>query len=286
MTTSIFSTTGFNFDSDKFGDAITLSEAGTKTLEMMSSDATDLKDWQLSDMATGAADVRTNYFQNKQAANCSIIRTAASLIYTLANTYTFNAASNVQNTMISSASSLIIEVDKFKTHTDNVSGVSDPSTFRNTDAGDIPHLDTATGLSQQLLTILKQTDDISNSTPLLGSMTSLFVQTEVGANAITLTSDAATLNSSIYTFDDGLGNTFYQLNVSSNVANTIIADMDATKLLLNTRRTHDWNFYVNGKAIVRRHAEVTRFDNMGDTQLYLVNNLIGTDTLKTNLSSG
>lgn len=286
MTTSIFSTLGYNFDDSKYGDAVNLSEAGTKTLTLINQDADPLKDWQVNDMASGAADVRTNYYQNKQASNCAIIRAQAGLILTFANTYPFANSANSQNTMIASATNCIIELDKFKSHTDNVSGVSDPSTFTNSNAGDIPHFDTATMLSQQLLTLLNQTDSIANSTPLLGSMTSIFVTTEIGANASLLANDYITLNNTITTANDANGNTIFVSNVSSNVANTIIADLDNVILYMNTRRNHDWTFFVNGKNMLRRHSQVTKFSNMGDTQLHLINNHIGTDTLVANLSTG
>lgn len=286
MATSIFSTLGYSFDDDKFGDAINLSEAGSKTLSLINQDATPLADWQLNDMASGAADVRTNYYQNKQATACSTIRAQANLILTIANTIPFANAANVQNTMITSAQNCIIEVDKFKTHTDNVSGVSDPSTFTNSNAGDIPHLDTSTMLSQQLLQILNQTDSISNTVPLLGSMTSIFVTTEMTANGALLANDYITLNNSITTANDENGNTIIVSNIGTTSANTIIADLDNVTLYMNTRRNHDWTFFVNGRNMVRRHSQVTKFSYIGDTQLYLVNNHIGTNTLVSNLSTG
>lgn len=286
MASSIFATLGYNFDDTKYGDAATMSAEGSKTLELLASETPPLSEWQQNDMASGAADTRTNYFENKQAGVISTIRTGASLILTIANTIPFANAANVQNTMITSATNCIIELDKYKSHTDNVSGVSNPSDFKNIDAVDIPHFDTATALSQQLLTILNQTDSIQNTTPLLGSMTSLFVKDDVTNNSIIITSDAATLNSTITTSLDANSNVIVVSNITTTAANSIISDLDSVTLFLNTRRTHDWNFFKQGAAAVRRHSEVTKFDNMGATQIQLVTNYCGTSTLVNNLSSG
>ena len=286
MASSIFSTLGYSFDDSKFGDALNLSERGVNTLNNIQTQMPVLAEWQQNDMASGASEVRTNYYENKQATYCSTIRTQANLILSIANTIPFANAANVQTTMVTSATNCIIALDKFKSHTDNVSGVTDPSTFRNTNAGDIPHLDTATSLSQQLLTILNQTDSVANSLPLLGSMTSIFVGTEMNANSIIVTTDAVTLNSSITTSSDANGNTIIVSNITSTAANSIISHLDNLTLFMDTRRSHDWNFFLNGKTAVRRHGQVTKFNYLGDTQTYLVNNYIGTSTLVDNLSSG
>jgi hypothetical protein len=48
---------------------------------------------------------------------------------------------------------------------------------------------------------------------------------------------------------------------------------------------HDWTFYTQARGIVQDYNFVQRFTPMGNTQSNLVENLIGTDTLKSNLAS-
>ena len=52
-----------------------------------------------------------------------------------------------------------------------------------------------------------------------------------------------------------------------------------TNTLMNTRRTHDETFYTNLKTLVTDYNTVRQFSQMGETQLDLVNNHIGTDKI-------
>lgn len=284
---TIFQVFNYNFDESLYGEDYALSEGGKKTLKLYGENSTGLEDWQIYDVASGDAATRTNYYKNPHATVCSTMLASANLIYTIANTTAFANASIVQNTMISSAASCIVEINKFKSHTDNVSGVSDSTTFTNTNAHTIPTLDTASGIGQQLLLLLNKTDSIENSAPMLGSMTSLFIGDYLASNNTILSTDATTLNNTIYiaTIDDGMGNISYvqSSNVSNAVANSIISHLDSVTLLLNTRRVHDWNFFNTGRTVITNAGRVKTFTTMGATEANLVINLIGTDRLTANL---
>jgi hypothetical protein len=51
------------------------------------------------------------------------------------------------------------------------------------------------------------------------------------------------------------------------------------------RRTADINYYKNSFTLVNEYQGLEEFNGMGNTQKYLVNNLIGTDKLKARLAS-
>jgi hypothetical protein len=129
--------------------------------------------------------------------------------------------------------------------------------------------------------LLNNTDGIQDSTPLLGSMTSLFMGDAIAANTVIITGDYPTLNSSVYL--DGAGNLVS--NISNSQANTIISHLQTASGMLSTRRLHDWNFYQQGLILLEDSNKVDNLENVGNTQLYLINNLIGTDDYKQKLSS-
>jgi hypothetical protein len=144
----------------------------------------------------------------------------------------------------------------------------------NTDI--IPSLDHATSIGNQLLRILSTTDGVSNTVPLLGNMTSLFIANDIISYTTTMASNMITLNNSV---SGGIS------NISNSAMNLIISDVQTMNSYISSRRTSDWAFYVQSIQILDDYNKVSKFDNMGNTQTYLVNNLIGTDRLKTNLAN-
>jgi len=78
-------------------------------------------------------------------------------------------------------------------------------------------------------------------------------------------------------------------NVSSNLTsaqvNSIIVHVNTLNELVTTRKNHDWNFFKNARAIQSDVNYMYKFKSMGNTQMYLVNNYIGTDLLKSNLAN-
>lgn len=262
----LFGNLGFNFDTAKFGDAQYLSAGAERYLNTA---PLPVSSWAQADLANNDVAI-TNYYKNPQATVCSYITANATAIYNFANTTTFTNASNAALTTASA--NTILEVAKFKSHTDNVSGVVTMTSNQDT----IPCLDSATSIGNYLLRILSTTDQISNTTPMLGSLTSLFINTELTANSAMLYNDLLTLQGSIV-----LGNS----TISLAQYNSIVANVTSVTNYTNLRRTSDWAFFVNARTMVMNTMSLNKFDNMGNTQSYLVDNLIGTDRLKQNLAN-
>ena len=269
---SVYSTLNFNFDTSKFGSALYLSPQAEAYLNAA---PLVIPEWQKNDMANGNI-VMTNYYKNPTANACANLSSNASTMLAFtpftdtANLFLY--ASVGANNLIANLNNLVIEINAFKLHTDNVSGVYTMTS--NTDT--IPSLDHATSIGNQLLRVLSTTDDVSNTVPLLGNMTSLFIANDIISYTTTMNSNMITLNNSV---SGGIS------NISNSAMNLIISNVQTMNNYIALRRTSDWAFYTRSIQILDDYNKVSKFDSMGNTQTYLVNNLIGTDRLKNNLAN-
>ena len=261
----VYSRLNFSFDTSKFGDAVYLTENASAFLNVA---PLAISTWAQSDLANGTP-VMTNYFQNPLANVCSNLTSNTSTIYStiqnIINTTGFTTAGAAANTCAAAASTLILEIAQFKSHTDNVSGVHTMTS--NNDI--IPSLQTATTVGNYLLRILNTTDAVSNTVPLLGNMTALFIGDDLASNCTTISGYNSTIN----------------MATTSTVLNTITVDLNTVYNYIFSTRTNDWNFYINSSQIVSDYISLNKLENMGGTQKYLANNLIGTDRLKENIAN-
>jgi hypothetical protein len=178
------------------------------------------------------------------------------------------------------ADNLTIELNRFKSHTDNISGI-----VSVTDQS-IPSYDTAFAFGQMsMMNLSKSNEPQTNTDVMLGCFTSLFISDILEANTNKLIYYSNELANSIVADTSNLQNITYSSNLSimelANIENYCIS----TKNILNTRRTEDWTFYQNTFQISRDAGFLQQFSNMGGTQSYLVKNIIGTSTLVQNLTA-
>jgi hypothetical protein len=54
---------------------------------------------------------------------------------------------------------------------------------------------------------------------------------------------------------------------------------------MDTYRQKDTNFFQNSQMVVDRYNDVSQFNRVGQTELFLINNYIGTQNLKNNLAN-
>jgi hypothetical protein len=274
---SVFNRLGFNFDTARFGSAHTLSTGAANTVNLISNNMPAMPDWQKTDLNNGGI-TRTGYFQNPTTTYVNSMLSSAAIISS--NALTINAFS-----LSASANSLIIELGKFVSHTDNIAGVT------TVYASDVPSYAGAASTGQSsLLTLNMAGEPQSNTDVMLGSFTSLFIQDILTANANQLLSYSIQLKNSISanTTDDGEGGPSVT-TYSSNLANSIISSMSSycntTSSILNTRRMHDWNFHINLQQVTQDNGFLQQFNNLGATQKYLIKNVIGTTSLVDKLTS-
>lgn len=269
---SVYSTLNFSFDTSKFGSALYLSPQAEAYLNAA---PLVIPDWQKNDIANGSI-VMSNYYQNPTANACANLITSANTMLAFApftdTANLFSTASAAANNLKANLNNLIVVINEFKSHTDNVSGVYTMTS--NTDT--IPSLEHATSIGNQLLRILSTTDGVANTVPLLGNMTGLFIANDIISYATTMASNMVTLNNSV---SGGIS------NISNSAMNLIISDVQTMNNYIYSTRTSDWAFYVQSIQILEDYNKLNKFDNMGNTQMYLVNNLIGTERLKDNLAN-
>jgi hypothetical protein len=74
-------------------------------------------------------------------------------------------------------------------------------------------------------------------------------------------------------------------NITTTAANLIVSHLQTASGMLNTRRLHDWNFFRQGSILLEDYSRIDKLENVGNTQIYLINNLIGTDEYKQKISA-
>lgn len=277
---SAFGRLNYNFDDTKYGSSIYLT---TDTKEYLNTYPLVIKTWQKNDIANGNIQ-NSNYFKNPLSTICdqlsANVNTFSSLISTIIN-YD-NVSVNIA-ALSAATTNLNIEIINFKSHTSNVSGLTKSTSSvdeTNKTVTEYPDYQKATGIGQQLLQIVNATDSVQNSSPVLGSMTSLFIGSELSSNLTTIQTDITTVNNSIRLFSGNLVS-----NISTSTVNTIISHFQSANTILGTRRDHDWNFYRNAISLVNDFNQVNGLGHLGNTQIYLVNNLIGTNSYITNIAA-
>jgi hypothetical protein len=159
----------------------------------------------------------------------------------------------------------------FMIHTDRISNVM-PIDFDVTS----PHYETAIGYGKIIMYIVNQTDNIQNNSPMLGSFSSLFV-----TDTLTDYSNTFVSISNVY-LGSFVGNvsslSLTDANQFSNAANQVSNTM-------TTYRQKDFDFFANSQMVVDRYNKVSEFNRIGQTELFLINDYIGTPNLKNNLAN-
>jgi hypothetical protein len=188
---------------------------------------------------------------------------------TVANT---GASQNIANCdlIITAANNLYNNTNSFLAHTNRISGVTP---FVGQDVEN-PYYDTAMGLGKTALYITNQTDNITNTSPILGSFTSILIGPQVGSANVTLANNLVTLTNGV------TANNLTEAQISQ-----ILSDISNTNILLITRQNADVTYYTNLRSFVDKYNQVKKFSNMGETETYLVNNFVGTDKIKERINS-
>jgi hypothetical protein len=260
--TGVYATLGYNF-SDPNSDILNLS---ANTVAHLNSMPAFIDTWQAQDIANNAVG---GYYQNPVASNASSIITISQTMITVANT---GASQNIANCdlIITAANNLYNNTNSFLAHTNRISGVTP---FVGQDV-DNPYYDTAMGLGKTALYITNQTDNITNTSPILGSFTSILIEPQVGSANVTLANSLVTLT------DGVTANNLTEAQISQ-----ILSDISNTNTLLVTRQNADVTYYTNLRSFVDKYNSVKKFSNMGETETYLVNNFVGTDKIKERINS-
>jgi hypothetical protein len=274
----IFQSFGYSFD-DPNGH---IQELTTETKEHMDAMPPFITTWQAQDIANN--DVG-GYYQNPMATVSNLIVQNATIIYNTANTANITNVANVK----SSALALSTAASSFGTHTSKLSGLTP---YDGTDTVS-PYMDMAVSAGRTAMYITYQTDGITNNAPIMGSFTSLMIEPQLSSNNVTLNTYREIFANSVVTstnttFDivlqqDVTTTTVYS-NLTSTSMTTLITQMDNMTDVMDNRRTSDCNFYSNVRGFIEKYNKTKVLNNMGETEKYLVNNLIGTEKAKTRIA--
>ena len=268
--TSIYGRLGFNFTPSNTA----ILEISADAKAQLNSMPRMMKDWQIDDI--GNSNIG-GYYKNPVANSCSSLNVNTSLIFAAANNDPANTWTNSAQaiTLANTANNFLIELSSFVSHTNNLSGVN--SMTNGGDAvNDFPYFDSATGFGRILIFITHESDGVLNSSPTIGSMSSIFIDTELQANSQIISNDFQTINNS---FVGGI------YTLSGSAINTIISNIQTANNLIGTRRSSDIAFYNNVRSVINDYGVVSRFNNMGEVNRKLVTDYTGTDKIVTRLNS-
>ena len=280
---SIFNRLGFNFDATKFGDAL---DPTGDLEEKLTNLPSPLLKWQFDAVAN--SDV-SGYVQNPVSnVTITIKSTANSMINVASNAALSNIVAISQNLtgyVINTGDEfdpvyvfIEGECDKFKNHTDRISGVAE------TIDASLPDFGSALGVGELMLMLTNKYDGIINNTPVLGSFTSIFVEPDLLTYQTIFANDVERVNNSIVLVsDDGMGNVVYGSTLSSSELSGIVNNITQIYNTLSTRRTHDVNYYNNAQLVVNDFTKISQYSQFSPLKLYLVENYTGTDKLKNQL---
>jgi len=273
--TGVYATLGYNFtDPNKIVQSFS-----ANTSSVMDQFPPIIESWQARDMA--ANDVG-GYLKNPAYNTIISIINTANSIFESANTAVTNSVPNLNDEILYSganvssivtiANTLITTAMSFLVHTNKVSGVTSYTTASDTNIN--PYYQIFVSYGKQAIYITNQTDGITNNSPILGCMTSILIGPQLNTSANTISADAITLTNGI----------------SSNALTTGQVTQIQTNLtnlnnLLYSRQTSDVNFYGNLRTLVNNFNATKPFAGMGETETYLVNNLIGTPKLLSRINS-
>jgi hypothetical protein len=237
---SVYGRLGFDFDANNTG-VLSLSDDAVEHLNTAPNFLP--YEWQKTDLAN--ADT-AGYYKNPAANVCiSMFETANSIFKTTANVG-FLYAGAERSVLLNSANQF-------------------------------PYRQSALGYGKFLIYLTYQTDGIANTSPAIGSFTSLFVNDQLESNNTILINDFITLNNSI----DMTGNS----TLSGAAVNVIISHIDTANNLISTRKNHDVQFFRNSAQVLNDFSDVAEFSNMGQLDTNLVDKYIGSDKLLTRLNS-
>ena len=296
---TLFDRTGFNF-TDTTGAITTL--PNTAIQQLNTAPALVPNQWMRDDLIN---DDTTGYYVNPVANSCNTIWLSANTLINTTSSVTGSGNltalwTTINNNFKSIAGYSVTTGDaenppivtthvpgqivQFINHTNRISGVV-PITA-NTDAADKPHLEQAMQIGRALTYVIYQVDGREDNAPMLGSFTSILIANTINDYVNVIVTYANTINNSITITTETVGEdviTTKVSNLSYAAVNSIAATANTLNTLFLERRVHDENFYTKSNELVNEAKNIRRYENLGASEDNLVQNLIGSDKLKSRL---
>jgi len=282
---TLFDRTGFNF-TDTSGTITTL--PNTAIQQLNTAPALVPNQWMKDDLINNDT---SGYYKNPVANSCNIIWNTANTLVSIANNLQgISNTTPLWTTIYTTLGNIVdanTEMVQFINHTNRISGVV-PITA-NTDAANKPCLEQAMQIGKALTYLIYQVDGREDNAPMLGSFTSILVANTISDYANTIVTYPNIINASITVSTSGTPPdpviTTNTSNLTYNTVNSIVEFANTLYTLLHDRRIHDENFYTNSIELVNEAKNISRYDNLGASENSLVQNLVGTDKLKSRLAN-
>jgi len=284
-TASILNRLGYNFD--PADDNIL--ELSPEVLEQLRRMPRLFKDWQAEDLRSGNVG---SYYKNPAADNVlsinGVLEEIKSKILVNPGGTTFTGEEVIETgpTFISplgpiyeEANFALEEGQKFLSHTNRLSNV-EPVTFDNANS---PHFTVCSGLSKVLTFMCYQVDGTETAEPSIGFFTSLFINQELTDYRNTVITYPDLIKNSIVTTTVPTGEDEYTTtssNLTMSQVETIANTIRSIKVLFQTRRQHDENYYTKALDIVKEQKIFMGMNKGGEFDDYMFKNVIGTEKLK------
>ncbi len=282
--TTLFSRLNYTF-TDPNSVISPLSSDVTRTLDGMPK---MLESWQAEDLATSNTG---GYFINPCANVTSNIWTTSNTLVSVANNVQGSGNltglwTQIHTTLsyISNSSTGNTQAGDFLEHTNRISGITSIAVSADQGVANLPHYETATQTGKALVSLIYQTDGISNNAPIMGNFTSLFVANDLIAIYNTMATYANIVNNSITTTTDPI--TFLPINTSNltyNVVNSLATTANSANSIFYERRVHDEQFFKNSNDLLIDYKKVRGIGNSGQAESYLIENFIGSNKLLSRL---
>lgn len=259
----VFHTFGYNFD-DPNGHIQELSADTQEHLDRMPPFITE---WQAQDIANDDLD---GYYENPmQGVTMSIIQNSDAIYISCNNVSSLTSMKSAANGLKSNAY-------LFLSHTNKQSGVTE---FDGSDSL-TPYLNQAIGAGRTALYITNQTDGITDNSPIMGNFTSLLIQPQMAANNDILTTYKEQVQNSITVVNPSTSTT----NLTNTQITTITNHINKVNDFMNQRRNADIDFYHNLRYFIDAYNKTKKLNNVGETERYMINNLIGTNKAKSRIA--
>jgi hypothetical protein len=237
-----------------------------------------LNSWQTNAVGSGTV---TGFFQNPVASVTQNIWNVSNTLIVIANNLTSTVSSTITTEManvFSSATSISkTTANNYLYVTNRESNVVPPNSDTTT-----PHYTTAMSQGKMLSYLTNQSDGVQNNSVIMGNFTS-----------ITLGNTLTSLYNTMSTLTNLLSTTItYGYPITSNTtsidaanAQSLTAAVYQINQLMTIYPAQDSQFFQNSSNVLSDFTTVGQFNNLGQSEKYLLNNYIGTPTLVSNLNS-
>jgi hypothetical protein len=231
-----------------------------------------LNEWQYEDLRENNVN---GYYKNPVVNVTNSIITLSNSMETLALTITSGGFTDVINT----ANSIqFFTGPQFRDHTYRVSGVV---TINDDQLPNLPHYDSAVAQGRGLTYIAYQSDNVTNSSLVMSSLTSILIEDDLNTFYNVANAQYYIVLNSLT--DDGMGGNTSNLTSGQilNVKNAFVT----INTTFETRRTHDETCFTNGRVILNDFGNLRGIAASGETQNNLLINYVGSDKLLERIDS-